>query len=123
MKYIATLILAVAFLGLATGCTTLTPQQASGKTLVSIAQTVDATMKGWATWVTVKSDTATPVSAQAEDAVKTAYQKYQSAMAVARTAYVSATDANNTTALQAALAALQSSQAELLQLITTFQKP
>ena len=106
---------------LAAGCTT-TPQDAAGKTLITIQQTVDQTLKGWAKWVVLHENTTRPVAEATQARVQGAYEKYQAAMKVARTAYVSATSTNDPNALASALAAVTAAQAEIVQLVALLQK-
>ena len=97
------------------GCATL--QSNSAKTLATTAQTVDAAMQGWASWVVL--DQATD---EQEAKVRAAYTKYQLAMGVARNAYTISTKTGDTTAWKAAAEALLASKNDLLNLVAEFQK-
>lgn len=116
MNKLVSSLLLVAFL--ATGCATYLEN--TGKTLASVAITVDGAMKGWASWV--KSGHATQGD---EDKVKAAYEKYQLAMQTAEDAYLGvakldSTDTEN--ALSVALAALDGSKGDLLTIVQQLTK-
>lgn len=103
-------ILALAFI---VGCASF--QNTASKTLTSIALTVDAAMKGWATHV-VKDN----VPDSQQTVVKSAYAQYQASMAVAVSAYAAVANGGDKTAWDKALAALQASQGGLIQVIQSF---
>ena len=109
------------------GCATQPPQQVAGKSLVTIAATVDHAMQGWAKWAVQQR--ANPAADQAqllrnEGAVSRAYEQYQAAMRVARVAYREATTdpLADQTALDAAIRAVNAAQSSLLGLISTLSQ-
>ncbi len=109
------LITALVALGLVlAACTTF--KSTAGKTLASSALTVDAAMKGWATWV-VKMN----VPETQQSPVRDAYLKYQASMAVATNAYNTAVLTGDQTGWQQAQNILQNNQQALLNLIRSFQ--
>lgn len=119
------LLLAGLLLG---GCATpATPQQTVGKSLATIAQTVDAGMKGWAKWVDLRLHTPGASPAELlmnEGRVKVAYERYQSAMAAARKSYAAWTTSGPRPAdLDTTVAALSAAQADLLSLIDLLSHP
>ncbi len=87
----------------------------AGKLLVSAAMTVDASMKGWASYVVAGGSTP-----EQENEVKTLYKKYQAAMSVAQTAYVAAASGGDKTVWNNASAALTASSGALSSLVQTF---
>lgn len=107
-------IAAIALAALVMGCATF--QQNAGKTLASIATTVDAAMSGWATYVTVSGS----VSPSQQEQVKQAYEKYQAAMTTALAAYNSLNTTAGQPAWNQALTALQAAQGTLTQLLNAF---
>lgn len=114
MKRLLPLLLLAFLVGCATNW-----QTTAGKALGTTAQTVDAAMKGWATYA---------VAAKLTDAqqapVKAAYAQYQAAMNTALVAYGSAVSANDQTLAGQASAALVASQQTLVSLIASLtQKP
>lgn len=111
MKHKLNLTLVLAFL---CGCASF--HNTAGKLLVSTAQTVDATMKGWATWV-VSGQT----KPEQETAVKAAYGQYQFAMQAAQTAYLVSANNGDKSVWQKASLALQASSGSLVQLVQSFQ--
>lgn len=124
-KYLLAAFAAIALLGF-TGCAT-SPQQSAGKTLSSIAVSVDSAMQGWAKWVVIQRNN--PAASQAEilkneGKVKTAYENYQAAMRLAKGAYLSAvTDPTvGATALDSAMLVLKENEKSLLNLIASFTK-
>jgi hypothetical protein len=110
-KLLVMVSLTVACVALFTGC------QSTGKVLSSAAVTVDAAMKGWATWVA--NGYSTP---DQEVKVKVAYGRYQASMEVAKTAYVTASVSSNKPVLDKALELLSASETDLINLINLFQK-
>lgn len=103
---------------LATGCATYLEN--TGKTLASVAITVDGAMKGWASWV--KTGHATQAN---EDSVKAAYEKYQLAMQTAEDAYLSVSKLSTPDtqkAVTVALAALDGCKNDLLTIIQQLSK-
>ena len=125
MKTYLIALLCVAFVGLATttGCKA-TPQVTAGKTLVTVAQTVDASMTAFAQWVKLKENSATPVAQPVINQVNTTYQKYVAAMQGARVAYANATATAtpDMTAFNISLSVLQGVATELSALITSVMK-
>lgn len=107
-------LVAIALAALVMGCATF--QQNAGKTLATIATTVDAAMTGWATYVTV-SGTVTPAQ-QAQ--VKSAYEKYQACMATALAAYNGLSSSAGQPSWTQALTTLQAAQGTLTQLLNAF---
>jgi hypothetical protein len=97
-------------IGLAPGCATW--QSNAGKVLASTALTVDASMKGWATYV-VKNN----ISDHQQAPVKDAYAKYQLAMTAAQSAYGAAVANGDQSGWVQAQAALTASSTALTQLI------
>ncbi len=88
----------------------------AGKTLASIASTVDEGMKGWATYVVINKP---PINQ--EQAIRDMYSKYQSSMLIAKIAYATAAaEPTNTSALTVALSTLEASRFQLLGLIQSF---
>jgi len=108
MKKLISLILAVATLTLA--CST------TGKTLATVATTVDRAMEGWAAYVVLNN-----VSEDKQTSVRTLYIKYQASMAVATKAYSASAGNKSDPILQQAIAALNVVQLDLLSLIKKFQ--
>lgn len=107
-------IAAIALAALVMGCATF--QQNAGKTLATIATTMDAAMSGWATYVTVSGS----VSPSQQEQVKQAYEKYQAAMTTALAAYNSLNTTAGQPAWNQALTALQAAQGTLTQLLNAF---
>jgi len=122
---ILVLFLGLFCLGLASpGCATKSPQTISGQTLMSTAQTVDAAMSSFATWVKLHEGTASPVTQTTIDHVSVLHANYVSGMEVARAAWVAAAQANarNSTALATAISVVAGSSAELISFIQTITK-
>lgn len=87
------LVLLGILIALITGCATQSSLQTkAGKFLTSTAVTVDAAMKGWATYVVLHN---TPQEQQT--GVRNAYATYQAAMMVATNAYTQAAVAKDMT--------------------------
>lgn len=103
------------------GCTG-TPVSNAGKTLVTIAKTVDAAMSGFATWVAVKEKTAAPVKQEVINQVELTHSRYRQSMEIAKLAYVNASNNSDMTAWNIALASLEGCKTELLNLIATINK-
>lgn len=114
MKQLQSLFL-VALL-MASGCATW--QDNAGKSLATIAQTVDAAMKSWAIYVNQY-----PVSDEAQAKVKKTYEQYQSAMAIALSAYNTSVALKDESLYAQASATLTNSKDALLALIKSFQTP
>jgi hypothetical protein len=89
-----------------------------GRLLASTAQTVDATMKGWAIWVVDGN-----ASEYAEARVKGAYGRYQLAMDAAKAAYLAWHKTGEKDTWEQASATLKASRDSLLKLIESFQVP
>ena len=109
----AALLMAVWLLS---GCITF--QDSSGKLLASTVQTVDAAMKGWATYVALGG--ATP---QQEAAVKASYEKYQAVERIAERAYIDAALTGNQDGFTIAAKVLEGARLNLLLLIQQFNNP
>lgn len=90
-------------------------QNNAGKTLATVATTVDAAMKGWATYVVMGQ-----ASASQEDQVRAAYVRYQACLATANAAYQGLASAGGQPAWEQALASLQGAQGTLLELVAAF---
>ena len=117
----------LAFAMVIAGCQSLTPAQSAGKTLATVATSVDVSMQAWAdyvVWAEANPATERAELLRSEGKVKSAYERYQSAMRLASAAYAQAvTDPlPNTTALDHALAAVRATQGELLNLIQALKK-
>jgi hypothetical protein len=103
----------VGLLAMLTACASF--QSTAGKSLASIALTADASMKGWAQWVA-----AGQVAPDQEAKVKAAYEKYQAAMTLAKTAYANAAVSGDQTGWQAAYDLLTQNQAALIAIVQSF---
>lgn len=99
---------------MATACATF--QQNAGKTLATVASTVDLVMRGWATYVVVDG----AVSVEKQDKVREAYAKYQISMATAQAAYNGLSTSAGKPAWDQALAVLNASSGSLIQLVNAF---
>lgn len=99
---------------LVTGCATF--QANAGKTLSSVAITVDAAMKGWAAYVVAGG--ATP---DQETQVRAAYHKYQLSMSAAQSAYAALVATGDQPAWTQAASILTATQQQLVGLINSFQ--
>jgi hypothetical protein len=104
----------VSLLFLPLGCQT---QNAAGKTISTVAVTVDGAMQGWAVWV-VKGNTTQEQQAK----VNSAYEKYQTAMAATSKVYAVVANNPDQSALTLALVSLDACKSELLALIAQFTK-
>lgn len=91
-------------------------QATSGKLLVTTAATVDAAMKGWATYVVANN---VPESGQTQ--VRIAYANYQLAMKAAQQAYGAAVSSGDQSGWQTASAALTASSTALTQLVASLE--
>lgn len=114
IKLIVKLLLLLAL----TGCASYMDTTAKG--LSSVAITVDSSMKGWAQWVKMGKAT---VGDEAK--VQAAYEKYQAAMATAESAYLAVARLDTTemrSALNVAVAALDGSKGDLINLIKELMK-
>lgn len=110
MKKLILLPVLLAILALLPACATF--KSNAGKTLSSTAITVDAAMKGWASYVVLNN-----VPADKQMPVRVAYGQYQTAMAAARDAYVSLALNNDTNAWTVAQQALTAASSNLTKLI------
>lgn len=99
----------------ATLCACASWQTTGGKLLTSTALTVDAGMKGWASWC----ESHAPTQAQ-YDEVGHAYVQYQAAFGAAKDAYAAAVTTGDQSVWVQASSALSASQANVLNLIKTF---
>ena len=77
--------------------------------MASTVQTVDAAMKGWATFVAIGGATA-----QQEASVKAVYEKYQACQRVAEKAYVAAAVSGDRNSFTVAADAMRAVQVDLL---------
>lgn len=93
------------------GCASFTSN--AGKSLASISTSVDAAMKGWATYVAINK---LPEAKQVK--VREAYEQYQFAMFAAEQMYLSLVKTGDRSGWAKASEALVSSQGALLLLIT-----
>lgn len=90
-------------------------QTTSAKLLITTTQTVDAAMKGWATYAVANKLT------DAQQApVRDAYSKYQAAEKVAEDAYIAAVATGDQSPWTAANAVLQAAAANLQSIIQAF---
>ena len=99
------------------GCQT-TWQDATGKSLASIAQSVDSAMKGWAAYAAAKDIRPDNI---VYTRVQTAYVNYQLAFSSALSAYNAAVLSNNQSGWLKASEALTAAQQSLVQLITQLE--
>ena len=99
------------------GCANL--QSNAGKTLATIASTVDGAMKGWAAYVVASGQ----VSDSQQASVRDAYLKYQACMVTAQAAYNGLASSSDQTAWNQALAALTAAQGTLVQLVSAIIAP
>lgn len=108
-----TIIASQAFvLALVIGCASF--QTNAAKLLTSTALTVDATMKGWATYVVQNN-----ISDVQQAPVKKAYSQYQIAMGGAQAAYTALIANGDKNAWQQASAMLTASSSALTQLVAS----
>jgi hypothetical protein len=108
----------VAFMSvLLCGCQT-TWQDATGKSLASIAQSVDSAMKGWAAYAAAKDIRPDNI---VHTRVQAAYAEYQLAFSSALSAYNAAVLSNNQSGWLKASEALTAAQQSLVQLITQLE--
>lgn len=96
------------------GCTTVKTN--AGKTLASVAVTVDASMKAWAALVV-----AGQTNPQQEANVKAYYARYQQAMVVARSAYAILATTGDATQWKIASTELINSQNAITGAVETVQ--
>lgn len=106
-------IVAIALVALM-GCASF--QSNAGKSLATVATTIDAAMKGWAGYVVAGGASETQ-----QTEVKAVYHQYQVVMFAAETAYIEMSKTGDRTAWQKASDALTASQNQILALIKTFQ--
>jgi Mrp family chromosome partitioning ATPase len=113
MRQLFSLLLLAALLGCAT------PEQSAYRTIGTITVSVDGTMNGWGDFV--RAGHAEPAD---EARVKAAYERYQSAMRLARIAVItSKTQPDGASTLQTALATTQAASGQLIGLIQTLLQP
>lgn len=110
MRQLRIILPLLVVLALLPACTTFKGN--AGKVLSSTALTVDAAMKGWASYVVLNN-----VPADKQMPVRVAYGQYQTAMAAARDAYVSLALNNDTNAWTVAQQALTAASSNLTKLI------
>lgn len=106
--------------GLLTGCATSNWQTTTGKSLVTIAQTVETARQGWVAYCNIKG-----ISASDSRNVKfvAIYAEYQTAFAAALAGYTAAVNSNDQSAATTALNALNASESNILTLITQLSTP
>lgn len=104
------------FLLFITGCKNTTPEQASYRTIGTIAHTVDVTMKSWGDYVATGQ-----ASASDEVQVKGAYTKYQAAMHAAKSVVASVgSQPEGESAISVAMSALSDASGDLVAMINEF---
>src|SRR5437870_6655809 len=91
-------------------------QDKSAKLLASTAVVVDATMKGWASYVV--AGRATPAQ---EQSVRTAYSQYQQSMTIAQNAMIIMMNTKDQSAWTSASLALTQNKIALLNLIQSIE--
>ena len=107
----------VAFMSvLLCGCSTT--QDSTGKSLASIAQSVDSAMKGWAAYAAVNDIRSNNI---VYTRVQSAYEEYQTAMDAAKKAYNVAVLTKSQSGWIKAAEALTAAQQSLVQLITQLE--
>ena len=111
-KLVSTLVYTIVLSVLALGCHTTNP---SGRTLASVASSVDVGMHVWA--VFVKNGHAT---ADQEAKVRLAYTRYQLAMQVALSTYQAAYNTKDDTLMTQIITAVKASSDDLLELVQSF---
>lgn len=112
MKTLLTIFLSLSMLVLS-GCATW--QSDGGKTLATVAVTVDSAMKGWATYCATHD-----VPQDEHGAVRSAYQRYQIAMRGASLAYSAAVKVGDKGTWQEAKAAVLAAKDSIIQLVQQF---
>ncbi len=112
MKSLITFLLALTTMFLS-GCAGW--QQDGGKTLATVAVTVDSAMKGWATYCATHD-----VPQDEHGAVRNSYIRYQIAMKSASEAYQAAVMLKDKSAWQQVQGALLASKDDIVTLIKTF---
>lgn len=116
-KKIFALLAVVALTGIVAGCALFGSwQDTAGKTLASISLTTDAAMKGWAKWVVDGHATSGD-----EAKVKAGYEKYQTALRIAKSAYSEAVTVNNKQVWDNALPLLSATSSEVQTTVATAQ--
>ena len=113
MKAKLIILMVAAIVALGTGCVTNSP----GRTLATVAVTVDHAMQGWAVWV--HQGNATPSQ---EDKVMKAYLRYQKAMATAQKAYQTYYATNDQGVITVSFAEVASCRDELISLIAELKR-
>ena len=110
MKNLITVFALVALVGCASF------QNSAGKTLASVATTVDAAMKGWAAYVVAGG-----ASEVQQNEIKVLYRQYQIAMFAAETAFIELSKTGDRTSWSQAEPNLVKVQTSLLGTIKTLQ--
>lgn len=113
MKNKLNILLIAACLVVTSGCASF--EKNAGKTLASVATSVDAGMKAWASWVV-----AGKTIPEQETKVKEAYRQYQLSMDIAKNAYVASSQTGDQNIYNVAANALIQSSSSLLQLLQSF---
>lgn len=90
-------------------------QQDGGKTLATVAVTVDSAMKGWATYCATHD-----VPQEEHGAVRSAYERYQIAMRAAALAYQAAAQVGDKGSWLEARAAVLAAKDSIVQLVQQF---
>lgn len=114
MKRNLQLLLIPALLLAFTACASF--QNTAGKLLASTSDTVDADMKGWATYVVINK-----VPEDKQLSVRNAYANYQNAMLAAEAAYKAAVQSGDQSPWTQASAALTAASGSLIALITQLE--
>lgn len=114
MKRNLQLLLLPALLLAFTACASF--QNTAGKLLASTADTVDAAMRGWATYVVINK-----VGEDKQLPVRNAYANYQTAMVAAESAYKAAVQSGDQSAWSQASAALTAASGALTTLVAQLE--
>lgn len=118
MKYLKLFSLTAFMSLLLCGCATTSWEQATGKSLASIAQSVDSAMKGWAKYAALRDIRTNNI---VYTRVQAAYEDYQKAMNGALAAYNAAILSKDQSGWAQAANALSAAQQSLLNLITELE--
>lgn len=89
----------------------------AGQVLATTAVSVDAAMKGWASYVTISG----AATREQQDNVRTLYAHYQSAFSIAQSAYVALATTGDASIWTRAAAALTQSKTALLDYLNLIQ--
>lgn len=104
---------------LLTGCATSSNwQTVTGQTLGTIAQTVETAREGYIEYCNINNISA---SSQSFQQVQGIYGEYQLSFNTAESAYVDAVSSGSTNGFITALGALEGSESNLLQVISSFK--